>query len=88
MSDALRPALAVVAERAKTHGDFNQVALLSEELKVTLRCGPNWNHLAVRKREALDMIAVKMARILCGDAAHADHWRDIAGYAALGGDLG
>jgi len=33
--------------------------------------------------EALEMICVKMARILAGDPDHADHWDDIAGYARL-----
>ena len=35
-------------------------------------------------REALDMIASKIARILSGDATHVDHWVDIGGYAELG----
>jgi len=36
------------------------------------------------QREALDQIAAKIARILCGDANYADHWHDIASYAQLG----
>jgi len=34
--------------------------------------------------EAIHMICVKLARIVCGDPNHADHWDDIAGYARLG----
>lgn len=33
--------------------------------------------------EALDQIAHKISRILTGDPTHADHWRDIAGYATI-----
>jgi hypothetical protein len=37
------------------------------------------------QREALDQIAVKLARILSGDPTCADDWRDLAGYAWLAG---
>ena len=33
--------------------------------------------------EALDMIALKLSRILSGQANFRDHWDDIAGYAKL-----
>jgi hypothetical protein len=39
--------------------------------------------LGAVEREALDQIAVKLARICAGDPACADHWRDLAGYAWL-----
>ena len=32
-------------------------------------------------QHALDMIAVKLGRILAGDPNYVDNWRDIAGYA-------
>jgi hypothetical protein len=35
------------------------------------------------QREALDYIAGKLSRILSGQPGHADHFRDIAGYAEL-----
>lgn len=34
-------------------------------------------------KEALDMICLKMSRILSGKANTKDHWTDIAGYATL-----
>jgi hypothetical protein len=37
-------------------------------------------------REALDMIALKLSRILSGQANFKDHWDDIAGYAKLGSE--
>jgi hypothetical protein len=36
--------------------------------------------------EALDMIALKLSRILSGQANFKDHWDDIAGYAKLGAE--
>ena len=38
------------------------------------------------QREALQMIASKLARIASGDANHQDSWIDIAGYAKLAAD--
>jgi hypothetical protein len=66
-----------------THGDFADTAQIAQALKAVLdvaaaRLGPV-------QREALDQIAVKIARILAGDATCADHWRDLAGYAWLAG---
>lgn len=76
-------AATLLAERQRTHGAFDQVAALSQELRAALSAQPQWRELSVRHREALGMIASKMARIVCGDANFADHWDDIAGYAAL-----
>jgi hypothetical protein len=45
--------------------------------------GKNWNELDDIQREALQMIASKIARILSGNHAEIDHWKDIAGYANL-----
>jgi hypothetical protein len=36
--------------------------------------------------EALEMICTKIARILSGNPNDPDHWKDIAGYAELGGE--
>jgi len=35
---------------------------------------------------AMDMIFVKLARIVSGNANTKDHWEDIAGYAKLGSE--
>ena len=40
-------------------------------------------HLAPDQMLALDMIAVKISRILSGNPSHKDSWVDIAGYAKL-----
>lgn len=54
------------------------------DLKDYLRNGKRWNSLLPFQREALDLIATKISRILTGDPFAPDHWDDIAGYAHLG----
>ena len=73
----------ILDARASVHGDFRNVAYIAQALKTIMRHGPNWDHLTDVQREALDMDATKTARIVCGDAGHADHWDDKAGYARL-----
>jgi hypothetical protein len=68
-----------------THGDFADTAQIAQALKAVLdiaaaRLGPV-------QREALDQIAVKLARICAGDATCAEHWRGLAGYCWLAGRL-
>lgn len=75
--------MTIIDERQKTHGDFYRVAGTAQELKDVLRRGKNWKTLDDTQRETLEMIATKIARILSGDPHEVDHWRDIAGYAAL-----
>ena len=75
----------LLVERQETHGNFADNAMISQELKEIFRKPrPNMSppSLSVH-REALDMIALKLLRILSGQAHYADHWADIAGYAKL-----
>lgn len=74
--------VALTQERGKTHGDWIRQANVSQELKAVV--GSNDGRLEYHQREAIDMIMVKVSRILSGDASFADHWDDIAGYAHLG----
>ena len=48
-----------------------------------MRRTPGWHRLDPDMKEALEMISLKVARILNGDADVTDHWHDIAGYARL-----
>jgi hypothetical protein len=68
--------------RRRTHGDFAETAALAKAFKAVMR--DRAARLPSVQRETLDQIAVKLARNLRGDANHADHWLDIAGYARLG----
>jgi hypothetical protein len=74
---------AVLVARNKVHGDFAVDAALSQEIKNSMRRGLNWSNLSLIQKEALEHIATKIARILSGDPSHADHWKDIQGYARL-----
>ena len=75
---------ALVTVRKDQHGDWLQQSKMGFKLKETMRSGKNYSTLEPHQREALDMIQTKVSRILTGDAAFADHWDDIAGYALLG----
>jgi len=76
---------ALLAERGSTHGDYPTQAAVTQAIKAAMRTGPNWNRLSDAQRDALEMLAVKQGRILCGDPNFPDHWDDLEGYARLGG---
>lgn len=73
----------LLAERRKTHGDFGGAAFVAQGLKRVMERARNHDKLDPRQAEAIDQIATKLSRILCGDPDHRDHWDDIAGYATL-----
>lgn len=79
---------AILNERAANYGRFVDVAEIAQELKDTIRVGETnrSEELPADQREALDMIASKIARVLGGDANYTDSWIDIAGYATLVAD--
>ena len=82
MADDLR---GLLAERAETHGDFCATALIAQDLKEAMR-SQKGACLATKPgvvAEALEAIAMKMARIVAGNERTEDHWRDIQGYAQL-----
>lgn len=72
----------ILKQREQTHGDYNEVARVSQALKSALRNGPIEEVPAVI-RESLELICMKMARIVCGDHNEPDHYIDIKGYAQL-----
>ncbi len=75
----------ILAQRAKTHGDFNIGADTFADLMLPINA--RVTNLSNVQHYALVMIAAKMVRILNGNANEPDHWRDIIGYATLGGQL-
>ena len=76
----------LLTERQKTHGDFRENANISQALKgIFVKCSKDRIINNVHA-EALDMIALKLSRILSGQANFKDHWDDIAGYAKLGSE--
>lgn len=73
----------ILDEREKTHGDFVVHSMISQNLKECLWVQNGWRRLNLMQQEALEMICHKIARVVAGDPNHADHWRDISGYATL-----
>lgn len=74
----------IMSQRRQVYGNFLRQAQIACDLKGIMRAYVDWNEeLAPDQREALEMIAVKIARLLNGDPNHADGWLDIAGYAQL-----
>ncbi len=85
-----------LAERGNRYGDFTDHARLCQQLKfdmtnfsVTTQTDDSitsripWMYLADAQKQALEVIADKIARILSGDPNYADNWHDIQGYAKL-----
>lgn len=73
----------ILAEREKTHGSFENVAITAQEIKDAVHTGTEYYRAHPLIKESLDMIASKMARIVNGNSFHKDHWVDIVGYAQL-----
>lgn len=72
-----------LAERGARYGNFAEHARITQALKHVMALESGWAALSDDQREALEMIAHKIGRILNGDPHYDDSWRDIAGYARL-----
>lgn len=78
-----------LAERGKRYGDFTSHAELCQNLKEVMKMHIDrdqergWHALSSVQKQALEVIADKIARILTGDPDYADNWHDIQGYAKL-----
>lgn len=70
-------------ERGSRYGKFVDHAVIAQRLQDGMRTAPNWLALEPDMKQALTVIADKIARILNGDARYPDNWHDIAGYATL-----
>jgi hypothetical protein len=70
-------------ERGTRYGEFSSHAQIAQQLKDVMRLTDGWTRLTSDKKEALEMIAHKVARILNGDPEYKDSWHDIVGYAKL-----
>lgn len=73
----------VLDQREKTYGVFKEHAEIAQNIKRAMRNSFNWKLLTSDKKEALEMIAHKIARVLNGDSHYIENYRDIAGYAIL-----
>ena len=73
-----------LAERGSRYGDFSDHAEIAQRIKLAMIAGKaKWASLPDTHKQALEVIADKIARILSGDPNYADNWHDIQGYARL-----
>ena len=75
---------ATLAERGARYGDFTDHARIAQRLQDAMRgAGAGWSACSDIQKQALTVIADKIARVLSGDPNYADNWHDIQGYARL-----
>lgn len=75
-----------LSERGERYGKFEDHAVIAQRLQDVMRNardGQGWHYLAPDQKQALTVIADKIARMLNGDADYRDNWHDIVGYAKL-----
>jgi hypothetical protein len=73
----------ILSDREQTHGQYREMAGYAQAIKTLMRSSRNWSRLDVAQAQALEVVADKVARILCGDPSFMDHWQDGAGYFEL-----
>lgn len=73
----------LLSERQKTHGNFADVGKTYVKFQNIFNASNKYHKISDSQRLALDMIAVKLSRLLCGDYNFYGHAEDIAGYATL-----
>lgn len=72
-----------LAERGSRYGDFTEHARVAQGLQDKMRAEAGWERLSPDKKQALTVIADKIARVLTGDPEYRDNFHDIQGYAKL-----
>jgi len=70
-------------ERGNRYGAYPEHARITQNMKRAMADSPNWESISDDKKEALEMIAHKIGRILNGDPEYKDSWHDIIGYSKL-----
>lgn len=76
-------------QRGSRYGKFEDHAKCAQSLQDVMRehvsstGETGWSKLSPSAKQALTVIADKIARILNGDATYDDNWVDIQGYAKL-----
>jgi hypothetical protein len=75
-----------LAQRGSRYGSFAGHSKVTQAIKRAMADSPNWPTIADDQREALEMLAHKIGRILNGDPDYHDSWHDIIGYTKLVAD--
>lgn len=70
-------------QREKKYGDYQTQAELTQNIVEAMKEGGSWTSLDAGQNQALNMIALKVGRLLNGDPNDPETWHDIAGYATL-----
>lgn len=70
-------------ERGNRYGKFSENSRIAQDLKHVFRSCDGWWLMSHTQREALDMCASKISRILTGDPKYVDNWHDMQGYLKL-----
>lgn len=73
--------IALLGQRGQTHGDFRAMSTRIQQIKTVMRMGSKWIDMSEPQKEALELIATKIGRIIEGDPEFKDHWDDLGGYA-------
>jgi len=73
----------VLGESGNRYGLFITHALVTQNIKRAMVDSVNWPDLPDDMKEALEMVAHKIGRILNGDPEYADNVVDIIGYMQL-----
>ena len=74
---------AILNERGSRYGNFFDHARITQDIKRAMENSRNWATLPVDTREALEMTAHKIGRMLNGDPEYVDNVVDIIGYMQL-----
>lgn len=69
--------------RGRQYGGFEGNARIAQNIKIAMRDSPNWEEMDSDMKEAMELIASKLGRLLNGNVNHFDGWHDIEGYAHL-----
>ena len=73
----------ILNERQEQYGDFLNRSKISQDFKMLIHNGNSYRMLKADQKEALEMIATKIGRIVNGDPDYLDSWLDIQGYCQL-----
>jgi len=73
----------ILNEREEQYGNFLNRSKISQDFKALIHNGESYRLLKADQKEALEMIATKMGRIVNGDPDYLDSWLDIQGYCQL-----
>ena len=73
----------ILEQRGSRYGSFDSNSLTCQLIKRTMRAGQSYEKLSDCQKEALDMVAHKIARIVNGDVLYRDSFRDAMHYFEL-----